>query len=145
MRTPGVASINCIAACAALLCACEPTPKLPLTGNITFQYQRSVKSELHFKLANQTAGHISFRGTRDGSAALPWDTLFECKGSDDFWTEEPYGLVDGERAIVELPPGTQVDLIVDGEFAQQFAAGRCRLGLRLESGAWIESAEFQPI
>jgi hypothetical protein len=125
---------------------CDSSEKLPLTGNVSLQFVRSSPSGMHFRLANQSNEPVSFRGTTEkGDGASPWDTLLECKPpGSDVWQEGPFALVDGGPATVAVPSGDQVDLVVGDKLAEQYKGGLCRLSLRLESGSFIKSNEFEP-
>ena len=125
---------------------CNSSEKLPITGNVSLQFVRMSPSGMHFRLANQSNQPVSFRGTSEkGEGVSPWDTLLECRPPDsDVWQEGPFGLVDGGPATVAIPSGDQVDLLVGDKLVEKYKGGRCRLSLRLESGSFIKSNEFEP-
>lgn len=124
----------------------EKLEKLPLTGSVSLQFVRMSPSGIHLRLVNQSYAVASFRGTHERDLGVsPWDTLLECKPSDsDVWLEGPYGLVDGGPASVSVPPGEQVDLVVEDKLVDQYKGGRCHLSVRLEGGSFIQSDDFEP-
>jgi len=127
------------------LAACEPTAKLPLTGEVSLQFVRESQSGFHFRLANQSAQVISLRGTYNKGVGDPWDTDADCKApNSDTWMEGPFALVDAGAHSIEVSPGEQLELIVNSKFAEQHKGGRCRLNLRLQGGRFITSGEFEP-
>ena len=135
---------------AAFLAACKPAPQLPVTGKIGLEFVRTSQSDIYFRLENQAADAISFRGTVKRSVgAKPWDVFMKCKAvQSELWTEGPYTLVDGGPESVDVPAGERLDLVValdlHREFVQQYKGGQCKLNLKLQDGAMIESNEFQP-
>lgn len=128
----------------SMAAGCDSSEKLPLTGNVSLQFVRVSPSGIHFRLANQSNEHVSFRGTFDKElGASPWDTLMECRPpGSDVWQEGPFTLVDGGPQTVAVLPGEQIDLVVGDKLVEQYKGGHCRLSLRLEGGLFIKSSEF---
>lgn len=135
---------------AAFLMACKPAVEPSVTGKVELEFVRTSQSDIYFRLVNQTADAISFRGTVKRSVgAKPWDVFMKCKEvQSQLWTEGPYALVDGGPESVDVPAGERVDLVValdlHREFVQQYKGGQCTLNLKLQDGTTIESNEFQP-
>ena len=73
----------------------------------------------------------------------------ECKASASMISEEaPFALIDGQWDNVEVAPGEWLGVTItdtdDILLVDRHKSSRCRLKLRLESGSWLESAEFTP-
>lgn len=127
-----------IAGALALLTACDPVPKLPVTGDINLLYQRASNGDVHFQLRNQSAKDITFRGVRTKPGeANPWDLVWECKETvnEDGWMPGAFALRDGDFEIIKILSGEQVDLFVGFGFPafqqQSYKEGLCRLDLYL--------------
>src|SRR5688572_20726922 len=93
---------SCCLVVAAFLVACQPSPALPVTGEIRLEFNRKAESDIYFELTNQTSRAISLRGTYKKEVGVnPWDAWMKCSpAGSDLWVEGPYALVDGGRADV---------------------------------------------
>lgn len=149
--TPDLRSWPFLVAVAALLVACGPSPKLPITGEIKLEFVKKDSSELHFKLKNQTPKRISFSGTNEGRAgAFPQVPRMKClRPNSDQMEKDPYPLIDGpqwEDLLIES--GEELDVTIGTAFVPEtvrdLQGARCRFWLELYGGAAIESDEFQP-
>lgn len=141
----------CLVAIAALLVACEPSPKLPITGEVKLEFVRNAAPDIHFKLKNQTSKQISFWGARDWwwEGVFPQVPRFECVlANPDQIHESPYPLIDGpawEEFVARS--SEEIDIVVSNFYLRdsdrRLPTGRCRLVLHLEGGAVVKSEEFE--
>ena len=131
---------------------CDSSEKLPLTGDVSLQFEHMSPSGIHFRLANQSNEVVSFRGTyHSDSGADPWDVLMACRPpGSDIWQQSPFALVDGGPDTVAVSPGEQMavlvahDSVVLHEPFEHYEGGRCRVSVRLTGGSFIKSNEFEP-
>jgi hypothetical protein len=141
----------CLVAIAVLLVACGPSPRLPITGEISLEFVRKNSSGVRFKLKNQTPKRISFSGIDEGpTGAFPQAPRMKCfRPNSDQMEEDPYPFIDGpqwEDLVIES--GEELDVTIGTTFIPEPVRGlpgaRCRFWLELYGGAIIESDEFQP-
>jgi len=145
------ALLLCLLTVAALLVACAPPPRLPITGEIKLAFVRKATPDIHFKLQNQTSGRVSFWGARDWwwEDIFPQGPQFECVLADrDETYVTPYPLIDGPAwEKFALASGEEVEIVVSdfylGDSDGRLPAGRCKFVLQLDDGAVVKSEEFQ--
>ena len=131
---------------------CDSSEKLPLTGDVSLQFEHMSPSGIHFRLANQSSKAVSFRGTDVSAAgADPWGVLMACRPSGaDIWQQSPFALVDGGPDTVAVSPGEQIyvavshDSVVLDEPLEHYEGGCWRVRVRLTDGSFIKSDEFEP-
>ncbi len=131
-----------VALIATALAGCnDPPPKLPFTGKVTLTFVRRSGDQLVFRLANQNANVVSYRG----APTDPWDTDIKCQEKDsDLWMPAPFGLVDGDSTHTDVRPGEWIEMVFVQPMAASFQGGRCISSLRVAGGTFIESNEFEP-
>jgi hypothetical protein len=141
----------CLVAITALLVACKPSQRLPITGEVKLEFIGRASHDIHFKLKNQTSRQVSFWGARDWwwKDVFPQAPRFECiLANPDDMHESPYPLIDGPawRQFV-LESSEEIEIVVDDYFLKGrnglLPTGRCRFLLQLDGGAVVKSAEFE--
>ena len=129
--------------------ACKPANAPSLSGQVSLEYVKSSDDEVTFRLRNESAQSIGFRGLgRTLSWAIrgwPGDTGFECEPTPGSATDEdPLGLADGNPGTYEVAPGEQVTMVIYTTFPQKYRGASCRIVQRLLDGAIVGPIGFRP-
>jgi hypothetical protein len=129
----------------ALLAACVPSDKVPVTGHVSLGYERTTDSGVYVKLTNGSARPISLQGSFDiwkrGIEIKPGITAIECMTEATF-EQEPLGFADPPD-FVSVPSGERVRVIVPSALPQRFKGHRCQLHLFI-GDAGIGDVDFEP-
>ena len=129
----------------ALLVACVPSDKVPVTGHVNLEYGRTTDSDVYVKLTNGSARPISLQGSFDiwkrRIEITPGITAIECMAEATF-EQEPLAFADPPH-FVSVPSGERVRVIVPSALPQRFKGHRCQLHLFI-GDAGIEDVDFEP-
>jgi hypothetical protein len=139
-------------ATATFLVACEPSQRLPVTGDVKLEFIGKDATDIRFRLRNQTSNQISFLGTRDlwWSDVFPYGPRFECVLVNGQMHDSPFPLIDGPawKHFVVASSG-QIDIGVSDHYLKgrdgRLPTGRCKFLLELKGGAVVESEEFESL
>jgi hypothetical protein len=128
-----------------LLVACVPSDKVPVTGHVSLEYERTTDSDVYVKLINGSARPISLQGSfgiwKRGIEITPGITEIECSAGTKS-EEEPPGFADPPH-FVSVPSGERVRVIIPSALPQRFKGHRCQLHLFL-GDAGIGDVDFEP-
>ena len=129
----------------ALLVACTPSDKVPVTGHVSLEYERTTDSDVILRLSNGSARPISLQGSfgiwKRGIEITPGITAIECMTEAKF-EQEPIRFAD-PPSFVSAPSGERVRVIVPSGLPQRFKGRRCQLHLFI-GDAGIRDVDFEP-
>lgn len=148
-----VSSLGAIRTCFAAffltaLVSCKPSAPHGIPGQITLSYSGATDSWIGFVLENRSAQAITLRATKKfWTGVIPWDTAMECRPANSSIVDEnPFALMDGGQfQSISISPGEQMRLSIEKDaFSRRNKDSHCRLRLRLQNAAVIESNDFGP-
>ena len=132
---------------AVALLACSRNESSTPIPEVTLRYVNKSASKIMFRLENRTTQTVAFRGVRGLISVRPLagvTSQLECrKAETDRWWPEAT-IEEAGPETIKVAPGQDQQLDVDAIYSRQYKDGLCRLKLRLESGASIESNIFIP-
>ena len=129
-----------------LAVGCKPTQPRAYSGNAELRFVRATPTQLQFRISNQSASVLRFRGSRgDDQGSDPWDVLMECKRADSAdWDVKPPAITDGNSEDIQVAPGEQLLIRVSNDFASGYKEGHCRVTLWMRDRMELKSDEFEP-
>lgn len=130
----------------AFLVACVPSDKVPVTGHVSVEYERTTDSAVYIKLTNGSARAISLQGSFDiwnrGIEITPGTSMIVCMTGATSEEEGP-GFSDPPY-FVSIPSRERVRVIIPSTLPQRFKGGRCQLYLHVTSSPDDGNLEFVP-
>jgi hypothetical protein len=137
----GINAPICVASLAFLVFKLKEPP----SGSIAVNYDGLSTSGVFLVVENQATQAIYIRS--EGGKVWPGFFWTTCRTFDSEQSD-PMVIADGFYSTTKVAPGGRIRLevptVLPNQFKDRHAYARCRVRLRLEGGAFIESYDFEP-